>query len=84
MKKYYKGRYAKRVIAGICPEIKSEFYAGYVDVFRGFNRAHNATMLLSLTNFDMQAELDSINYYRCFAKVDGIIVIGSLDQVAGR
>lgn len=79
--KYYKGRYAKRVIAVICPEIKSEFYAGYVTCLEDLIRAHNATMLLSLTNFDMQAELDSINYYRCFAKVDGIIVIGSLDQV---
>ena len=79
--KYYKGRYAKRVIAVICPEIKSEFYAGYVTCLEHLIRAHGATMLLSLTNFDMQAELDSINYYRCFAKADGIIVIGSLDQV---
>lgn len=79
--KYYKGKYAKKAIAVICPEVQSEYYAAFATCMEELIRQRNGTMLLSLTNFDMQAELDIINYYRCFAKVDGIIANATLDYV---
>lgn len=74
--KYYKEKYDKKVIAVICPEIRSAYYADFVTHLERVIDAHNHTMLLSVTNFDLQKEMDIAYYYRCFAKADGIVVIG--------
>lgn len=77
--KYYKEKYNKKVIAVVCPEIRSAYYADFVTRIERLIDAHNHTMLLSITGFDPQKEMDIVHYYRCFAKADGIVTIGSAD-----
>lgn len=76
--KYYKEKYDKKVIAVVCPEIKSAYYAEFVSLLEKKITEKNYTMLLSISNFDLQKEMDIVYYYRCFAKVNGVIVMGGL------
>ncbi|MBQ7040306.1 MAG: LacI family DNA-binding transcriptional regulator [Clostridia bacterium] len=73
--KYYKENYDKKVVAIICPELCSEYYSNLATCIEKRLSEMDCTSLLSVTNFDLQREMDIINYYRCFAKVNGIILL---------
>lgn len=76
--KYYKEKYDKKVIAIICPELCSEYYSSFVTCIEKKLSKVGCTTLLSVTNFELQREMDIINYYRCFAKVSGMIIMDGI------
>lgn len=82
--KYYKGRYPRRVVAVICPEIQSEYYGTTVTLLEQKLQALGADMVLSLSNFKLERERELFEYHSYFQKVDGLILIGSARGISNR
>lgn len=71
--KFYKGKFHKQVIAIICPEIGSGFYATYVERLQQIIRAHNGIALVSADEFSEAAQAELLDYYASYLRVDGIV-----------
>lgn len=71
--KFYKGKFHKQVIAIICPEIGSGFYAAYVERLQRIIRAHNGIALISTDEFSEAAQAELLDYYASYLRVDGIV-----------
>lgn len=71
--KFYKGKFHKQVIAIICPEIGSGFYAAYVERLQRIIRAHNGIALISADEFSEAAQAELLDYYASYLRVDGIV-----------
>ena len=82
--KYYKGRYARRVIAVICPEIQSEYYATTVTLLERRIHEMGADMVLSLSNFQLERERELFEYHSYFQKADGVLLIGAARGISNR
>ena len=82
--KYYKGCYARRVIAVICPEIQSEYYGAMVTLLEQKLDALGADMVLSLSNFHPERERELFEYHSYFQKADGVILIGAARGISNR
>ena len=74
--KYYKGKYNRKIIAIIAPELKSQFYYEVISAFNEIFDRHDCTIVVSVTNFDREVQSELIRYYATFGHSDGIIVIG--------
>ena len=74
---FHKGRYFKKLIAVICPEIKSEVYHRLITYLESLIADMGATMILSLSNFSSSTEEALYSYHAYYQKVDGIILIGN-------
>lgn len=74
--KYYKGKYAKKIIAIICPEVVSAYYSAYVECLQDIIEKNNGIVLISVDHFNTHKQEELIEYYAAFLKVDGIIVLG--------
>ncbi len=72
--KFYKGKYPKPIIAVICPEINSPHYSIYIQMFQEIIEASGAIMLVSSYEFNMDKQLELLEYYSSYLQVDGIIV----------
>ncbi len=72
---YNKSRFEKRVIAVICPELKSNYYKTVVTVLKDELSARNAFMAVSASDFSAELEKELFTYYAFYGKVDGIILI---------
>lgn len=79
--KYYKGKYKKKIIAVICPEIIGDYYNGIVTELEKIINDMGAVMLVSVTNFDLLREKELFEYYSFVQKVDGIIIIDNLKKI---
>lgn len=75
--KFHKGNYFKKIIAVICPEIKSETYHRLATYLETLLADMGATMVLSLSHFDSDTEKALYYYHAHYQKVDGIIIIES-------
>lgn len=75
--KYYKNKYEKKVIAVIYPEIRSEYYAAVLDVLDSVITQNGGIMTAASYNFTPKRKLELFQYYSAYAKVDGIILIGT-------
>lgn len=75
--KFHKGNYFKKIVAVICPEIKSEAYYRLVTHLETLLANEGATMVLSLSHFDSDTEKALFYYHAHYQKVDGIIIIAS-------
>lgn len=73
---FFKGKYHKRVIAIICPEIQSNYYAEFIRCFQSLIESEENILIISSDNFDKSRATDLIEYYESFMKADGIITIG--------
>ena len=73
--KYNKNRFDKKVIAVICPEIKSEYYAAMATILDREITSHGGIMLLSATDFSEERERALFSYYASYCKADGILTI---------
>ena len=73
--KYNKNRFDKKVIAVICPEIKSEYYAAMATLLERQITANGGIMLLSTSDFSAETEKTLFSYYASYCKADGIITI---------
>ena len=74
-KKFFNAKYPKYVIAVICPEYKSHFYASALSHLQESLSAHSCEVCVASTNFSAQTEADLLEYYTHYANVDGIIII---------
>lgn len=73
--KYYKNKFAKRVIAVICPEFGSPYYGACSEQIRKIVNEKNDVAVFSSGNFDPSLESYLADYYATYAKVDGIMFI---------
>ena len=73
--KYYKGKFGKKIIAVICPEICSAFYTDFITKLNDSIEKKGGMMTLSVTNFDVVREGELIQYYASFGHADGIILL---------
>lgn len=71
--KFYKGKYSKQIIAVICPELHSDYYAIYLDCLQKIIEEDNGIVLISTDNFSPSAQSELIEYYS-YLNVDGMIV----------
>ena len=79
--KFYKGKYVKKIIAIICPEFASNYYAGYVKILQELIRAENGICVLSSDEFSTSRQAELIEYYASYLKVDGLIVFGLRSRI---
>ena len=74
-KKFFNAKYPKYVMAVICPEYKSHFYASVLSHLQERLSAHSCEVCVASTNFSPQTESDLLEYYSHYATVDGIIIM---------
>ncbi len=79
--KYYKGRFAKKVIAIICPELNSAYYNGYVRRLQNEIERNGAIAVISSDHFSIVSQEELIDYYASFLRVDGLFVFGLRTQL---
>ncbi len=77
--KYYKGKFGKKIVAVICPEIRGAFYTEFAAMLCDAIDRRGGMMLLSVTNFDARQEEALIQYYTSNDHADGIILFGGFD-----
>ena len=72
---FYNVPYDRPVVAVIIPEAISEYYIDYVEhLKRGFEE-HNITMLLSISNFDLDMENELIRYYSEHGHINALLMV---------
>lgn len=75
---FLKGKYHKKIIAIICPEIASSYYAEFIKYFQTLIEKDGNIPIISSDNFDKNKTDELIEYYASYMKVDGIIVFDEL------
>lgn len=75
--KYNKNKYNKKVIAVICPEIISDYYASMLKMLEEEIHARSGIMTVSCSNFSAQKVEELYAYYSSYCRADGIIIIGN-------
>ena len=73
--KYYKGKYNKKILAMICPELRSEYYATFVERMKEKIEQEGGIFLLSADGFTPEKQREMVEYYASYLKVDGVFVI---------
>ena len=73
--KFYKGKYEKKVIAVICPEL-SNYYIGYVEYIKNLIEKSGGVCIVSTDDFIEEKQQELVDYYISYLKVDGLIVLG--------
>ncbi len=80
-KKYYNAKYPKLVLAVICPEFESLYYADWLSEIQRYTRKYNCEICVASTNFDKETEQEIIEYYSNYTAVDGIIIIQKAGEI---
>lgn len=73
--KYNKNKFAKKVIAVICPEINSDYYNTFTSILDLEITKNGGIMAISVSNFEAEREKELFSYYVSYCGVDGIILI---------
>lgn len=73
--KYYKGRYHKKVVAIICPELLSDYYSRFTEGLREQIEKSGCMCLMSSDNFSKEKQEELIDYYVSHLQVDGLFVL---------
>ena len=73
--KFYKGKYQKKIIAVICPELQGGYYMNIVEKLKNLIEKDNGICLISACDFNAKKQEEIIEYYASFLRVDGIIVL---------
>jgi len=71
---FYKGKYSKPVIAIICPEIQSNYYAKHIEILQELIAKNECIAVISSDGFNKEKQAELIEYYSSYLQVDGIIV----------
>ncbi len=72
--KYYKGRYHKFVVAVICPEIDSQFYARFIEHLEDAIEREDGVTVIAIDRFDGDRQRELIEYFSAGNRADGIVV----------
>ena len=75
--KFHKGNYFKKIVAVICPEIKTELYHRIVARLETLLDKAGISMALSISHFQPDTEKALFYYHAHYQKVDGIIIIAA-------
>lgn len=73
--KFSKGKYHKKIIAVLCPEVKSDFYNSIIANLEKRLSSLGAIMSLAITNFDAVKEKEYFDYYTKEGRSDAIIIL---------
>ncbi len=84
LEKYTRAKYEKHVIAVLCPEIVSQYYAEMVSILDGIIKSNGDMMMMSITNFAGDTAAGLYDYYQKYARVDGILIIASHKMFAAQ
>ncbi len=76
-KKFYNAKYSKYVISILCPEFTSAYYNRYLSLIQKYLEKENCEICVASTGFSVETEKKLVEYYNQYARVDGIIIIGS-------
>ncbi len=76
-KKFYNAKYSKYVISILCPEFTSAYYNRYLSLIQKYLEKENCEICVASTGFSVETEKKLVEYYNKYARVDGIIIIGS-------
>lgn len=76
-KKFFNAKYPKFVVALICPEVHSRYYAEICFAIQRQLQARNCETCLSIGNFFEQTVVERIEYYEKYSSVDAIVLIDS-------
>ncbi len=79
-KKFFNAKYPKFVVAVLCPELDSLYYAEQVMALQRELNARGFESCTAVTNFSEEVLKDTISYYDTYASVDGILLIGGSEQ----
>lgn len=74
--KFYKGKYSKKIVTIICPELASNYYTNFVERLQKILESNNCIPVISTDHFNRSTQAELIEYYASYLKVDGIIVLG--------
>ena len=67
--RFYKGKYHKKVIAIICPELLNGIYTCVVNCLRELIEAADGMCVVSADNFSASKQAELIDYYISYLKV---------------
>ena len=79
--KYYNAKRTKKVIAVICPEIKSQYYCMMLSNMEREITKRGAIFTLSLSRFSSKRESELIAFHQETKDVDGIIIIAAQSKI---
>ena len=79
--KFFKGKYHKKIIAVICPEMVSDYYMKYVHIIKELIEKDDSIQVVSADDFSALKQAELIEYYSGYLKVDGILVLGMNSQL---
>lgn len=79
--KYYKPKYAKKLIAVICPEVLGIHYSQMATYIENDIKKRGGTTVVSVSGFSPETQTELIDYYTNFAHADGIIVIDPISEI---
>lgn len=74
--KYYKEKYEKKIVAIICPELKSEHYSAQIEYIQARLARRNIDVIISTDDFSEEKQAELIGLHAAHTKVDGMIVFG--------
>lgn len=78
---FNKGKFHKKVIAIICPELNGDYYAGFVSKLKELIEKSNAICVISADEFNSDKQIELIEYYAAYLKVDGLIVFNLKQEI---
>lgn len=78
--KYNKIKFEKKVVAVICPEVKSEYYCSIVSYIENALNKRGLMTVLSISEFSEAKEKELISYHLS-SKKDGIIMIDPVSEI---
>ncbi|MBE6555295.1 MAG: LacI family transcriptional regulator [Ruminococcaceae bacterium] len=74
--KYHREKYQKKIVALICPELRSDFYASAIERLQSMIERDGGLALISTDRFSRTARNELLEYYASYLAVDGILVFG--------
>lgn len=72
--KFHQGKYDKKVIAVICPELAGQFYSTFTELLQEMIEKAGCICTISTDHFLPEVQAQLIEYYSEYLKVDGILV----------
>ena len=72
--KFHQGKYNKKVIAVICPELAGQFYSTFTELLQEMIEKAGCICTISTDHFLPEVQAQLIEYYSEYLKVDGILV----------
>ena len=76
--KFYKGKYHKKIIGIICPELEGLYYTGFITELKRLMEKSDCICLVSSYDFSDTKQAELIEYYASYINIDGLIVLGSI------